>query len=628
MEQPICAQNLGENGSLSQGNILSGNILNFSWTHPRESCTAIREHEALSRRAGWLSRPTLNTRYVDPSVCRSSVCLPEILAEEKRLRRLYGGKGLGILYLESRAAELGYSVPCFELIPTSVFDDFMDLNGIRREEFLPVPEPEEPEKKDWKSAAKSELESSSRELSGGEIKEIYRKHRLEFLAENKRFKNKCRKTNRKNSFQNTLNRFMEGSFTPESEAVLREAFESLRSEMRGALRPLVLSSSSVMEDDLQHPFKGIYESHFLSMTEDSERDFEAFKDAVKYIFAHVFSPRARSYREAHGLPDEDRMAIVAKHMVGAGSFYHFRPEISGVSYQNPYIPEVFFHDMNPGLNTKTVAGEWFYRFSSRKDSHGNVSLSGTRRTLEVLRNFSLHQYNPRGRRVEEERADFFELPGVPDVEVHASGMDAIYRALTEERGLMELEWSVGEYGELVPYQCRLMPPVSEVLSRISLDVPRENIVLEGVPVLGHGEITLPVLAYPDFQSVSMAMDFFARDAGLPGYIIIGNSQVLENEVFGTNPSGNSLDGILPGLRGFIDTNKDSMPLSAHWSEPFISKNILVISTSELDPASRAFIERLAASVSPHEVQERILMTPPLRMAVDVAGGRGIVHVTG
>lgn len=608
MEQAVCTQNLEE----------------FLLIPQEARCLAVETWEALKKRAGWLSRPTLNKHYVDASVCREGTYLPEILAEEKRLRDLYGGKGLGILYLESRASELCYSVPPYELIPTSVFDDFMQFNGIKRDEFTPLPVPEQPERRDWKSEAEAELGNCRREPGGAEIKEIYRKHRLEFLAENKRFKNRLRKVQRRNSFQNTLERFKDGSFPPDSEALLQTAFESLRLQMNGRPRPLVLSSSSVMEDDIEHPFKGVYESCFLATTEDPGQDFEAFKDAVKFIFAHIFSHRARSYREEHGLPDEDRMAIVAKHMVGKAERYRCMPEISGVSYQNPYVPDVFFHDMNPGLNTRTVAGEWVYRFSSVETSSGQVSLEGTRRTLEALVDLKVHHFSTWKGRIEEEKTSFLSVPEVYDVESCARDMDEIDRALTEERGQIELEWSAGENGELMVYQCRLMPPVSEVLAPVPMDVSSEDIVMEGVPVLGHGEITLPIIAFSDFESLSGDIDSIARAAGFREYILLGSSDDLEKEIFGSNPAGDSLKGLLPGLRGFIDTGKDTLPLSAHWSEPFISQKILVISAPSLSSDSRTFIERLSKS-RPHPYGGGIFITPPLRMAVDVRSRRAVVH---
>ena len=61
--------------------------------------------------------------------------------------------------------------------------------------------------------------------------------------------------------------------------------------------PLVVRSSSVMEDDVNHSFAGIYLSEFLANRGSDATRLERLIEAVKAVYASTFGPNARAYRK-------------------------------------------------------------------------------------------------------------------------------------------------------------------------------------------------------------------------------------------------------------------------------------------------------------------------------------------
>jgi hypothetical protein len=105
-------------------------------------------------------------------------------------------------------------------------------------------------------------------------------------------------------------------------------------------RPLVVRSSSVMEDDPDHSFAGIYLSVFLANRGPLERRLDALIDAIKRVYASTFAPNARAYRKRHNLDwQEEKMAVVIQNMIGS-QYSHslFYPLVGGVAFSRNYYP--------------------------------------------------------------------------------------------------------------------------------------------------------------------------------------------------------------------------------------------------------------------------------------------------
>ena len=102
--------------------------------------------------------------------------------------------------------------------------------------------------------------------------------------------------------------------------------------------PLIVRSSSLLEDSFGAAFSGIYHSLFLPNRGPLEERLAAMLAAIAEIYAGVFSPDAISYRRRHDMLDHDeRMGVMVQTVVGRphGS-YHF-PEFAGVAFsRNDY----------------------------------------------------------------------------------------------------------------------------------------------------------------------------------------------------------------------------------------------------------------------------------------------------
>ena len=104
--------------------------------------------------------------------------------------------------------------------------------------------------------------------------------------------------------------------------------------------PLVVRSSSVMEDSQFQPFAGIYETYMLA---NSHNDFAVRLDqlsrAVKMVYASTFWGQARAYMGAtSNLQDEEKMAVILQRLVGRRHGDRFYPSFSGVAQSHNFYP--------------------------------------------------------------------------------------------------------------------------------------------------------------------------------------------------------------------------------------------------------------------------------------------------
>ena len=138
-------------------------------------------------------------------------------------------------------------------------------------------------------------------------------------------------------------------------------------------KPIAVRSSGLFEDSLMQPFAGIFETYLLpnSHPDINERLKQAL-DAVKLVFASIYSPEARGYIEAvHYKIEEEKMAVVIQEVAGRQYGNYFYPHISGVAQSYnfyPYAhmqPEEGFAVAAVGLGKSVVDGEKAYRFSPK-----------------------------------------------------------------------------------------------------------------------------------------------------------------------------------------------------------------------------------------------------------------------
>jgi pyruvate, water dikinase len=111
--------------------------------------------------------------------------------------------------------------------------------------------------------------------------------------------------------------------------------------------PIVVRSSSLLEDDFGNSFAGKYETVFCANQGSLDKRLDQFIDAVKTVYASTMSLEALQYRARKGLLDQDeQMALLVQRVSGAmrGSLYF--PQIAGVAFS--YNPYVWNEDIEPG----------------------------------------------------------------------------------------------------------------------------------------------------------------------------------------------------------------------------------------------------------------------------------------
>ena len=126
--------------------------------------------------------------------------------------------------------------------------------------------------------------------------------------------------------------------------------------------PLIVRSSSLLEDRLGTAFAGKYKSLFIANQGTKEDRLSALMDAVAEVYASVFSPDPIEYRSEHGLMDyHEEMGIMIQEVVGRKVGHYFLPSYAGVAFSNnefrwsPRIrPEDGLVRMVPGLGTRAV----------------------------------------------------------------------------------------------------------------------------------------------------------------------------------------------------------------------------------------------------------------------------------
>jgi len=99
--------------------------------------------------------------------------------------------------------------------------------------------------------------------------------------------------------------------------------------------PLIVRSSSLLEDSEGSAFSGKYRSLFLANVGPREKRLEALRDAVSEVYASVFGPDPIQYRAERGLLDfMEEMGIIIQKVVGRRAGKYWLPAFAGVAFSH------------------------------------------------------------------------------------------------------------------------------------------------------------------------------------------------------------------------------------------------------------------------------------------------------
>lgn len=164
--------------------------------------------------------------------------------------------------------------------------------------------------------------------------------------------------------------------------------------------PIIVRSSSLLEDGFGNAFAGKYESVFCVNQGNPPERYQNFEQAVKSIFASTMSEDALAYRLQRGMAGSDeQMALLVQRVSGSLHANYFFPDLAGVAMS--YNPYTWQEDMDPqagmvrlvlGLGTRAVdrVDDDYPRVlaldkpSLRPDSHPEDISRFSQRKVDVL----------------------------------------------------------------------------------------------------------------------------------------------------------------------------------------------------------------------------------------------------
>jgi len=204
---------------------------------------------------------------------------------------------------------------------------------------------------------------------GDEIKACLKKPEYYFLGSNEQYSfmtmNNLEKWNdqkykseeqMREDYPHIIDDFVKGNFPKD----ILEKLESLLE--RVGRKPVIVRSSSQLEDSFGTSFAGKYDSIFLANQGTVEENLIASTKAIARVWATTLNPNALLYRRSKGLQDYDeRMAILIMLVEGEQLGRYYLPDAAGVAFsRNLYrwAPQIRREDgfvrLVWGLGTRAV----------------------------------------------------------------------------------------------------------------------------------------------------------------------------------------------------------------------------------------------------------------------------------
>ncbi len=183
--------------------------------------------------------------------------------------------------------------------------------------------------------------------------------------------------------------FQAGKFPPEVLEELQKILETI------GQKPLIVRSSSQLEDAFGTVFAGKYDSYFCPNQGSPEENLDALTNAIARTYASTLKPEALLYRRSKGLQDYDeRMAVLIQVVQGEQFGDYYLPQAAGVAFSHNlyrWSPEIRreagFIRLVWGLGTRAVGrvGDDYPRLVAL--SHPNLQPDDS---ADAIRRYSQH----------------------------------------------------------------------------------------------------------------------------------------------------------------------------------------------------------------------------------------------
>lgn len=128
-------------------------------------------------------------------------------------------------------------------------------------------------------------------------------------------------------YPHIIHSFKSAAFPPEIINSISSALDDFKEI------PLIVRSSSLLEDRIGAAFSGKYKSLFIANQGRKEDRLEALLDAIAEVYASTFGPDPIEYRAERGLLDfHEEMGIMIQEVVGTKMGDYFLPCYAGVAF--------------------------------------------------------------------------------------------------------------------------------------------------------------------------------------------------------------------------------------------------------------------------------------------------------
>ena len=139
-----------------------------------------------------------------------------------------------------------------------------------------------------------------------------------------------------------------------------EGFRKVIRDLEGS--PIIVRSSSLLEDSFGAAFSGKYKSLFVPNTGSEDERLYSLMDAIAEVYASTFGPDPIEYRRERGLLDySEEMGILVQQVVGKKIGHYYLPLFAGVAFSRSefrWSPRIRREDgmmrLVPGLGTRAV----------------------------------------------------------------------------------------------------------------------------------------------------------------------------------------------------------------------------------------------------------------------------------
>ncbi|MFP4051111.1 MAG: PEP/pyruvate-binding domain-containing protein [Thermoplasmata archaeon] len=127
-------------------------------------------------------------------------------------------------------------------------------------------------------------------------------------------------------------------------------------------KPIIVRSSSLLEDNFGAAFSGKYKSLYLPNTGSEEERLNDLMDAILEVYASTFGPDPIEYRREKGMLDfSEEMGVLIQEVVGEKVGPYYMPAFAGVAFSRNefrWSPRIKRDDgiirLVPGLGTRAV----------------------------------------------------------------------------------------------------------------------------------------------------------------------------------------------------------------------------------------------------------------------------------